>query len=204
MLTLKIFNRKVKIRTFKEMLTSEYFEMEGVIEPIKYIALQLNKDVSDLLSVKTNPTVIHRINNIDINSLDIRSLKYQGKVYTDFNILVYGIHYLAESIHKQERENSNLWVFSVALSYKKHGDFDMIKVGVIYNNLLASKAIDVIPIMNYFISKYYKKKAFTIKNLKLFIQAFPTILKTLIQHSFSFIMRKIKYRNYRKSWEKNY
>lgn len=204
MVTLRIFNRKVKIRTFTEMLTSEYLQMEGVINPLKYIALQLNKDVSDLLAVQTDPRVINHIDNIDINSLDLRSLKYQGELYTDFNILVYGIHYLAESIHKQERENSNLWVFSVALSYKKHGDFDMIKVGVIYNNLLASKAMDVIPIMNYFISKYYKKKVFTIKNSKLFIQAFPTILKMLIQRSYSFIMRKIKYRNYLKSWEKNY
>lgn len=186
------------------MLTSEYLKMEGVIDPLKYIALQLNKDVSDLLAVETNPMVFHRISNIDINALDLRSIKYQGKVYTDFNILVYGIHYLAESIHKQEKENSNLWVFAVALSYKKHGDFDMIKVGVIYNHLLASKAMDVIPIMNYFISKYYKKKAFTIKNLKLYMKAFPIILKMLIQRSYSFIMRKIKFKNYRKSWEKNY
>ena len=195
MITLRIFERKVKIRTFTEMLTSEYFKMEGVLEPIKYIALQLNKDVSDLLAVETNPMVFHRIANIDINGLDLRSIKYQGKVYTDFNILVYGIHYLAESIHKMERENSNLWVFSVALSYKKHSDFDMVKVGVIYNNLLASKAMDVIPIMNYFISKYYKKKAFTIKNLKLFILAFPIILKMLIQRLYSFIMQKTKFRS---------
>lgn len=198
MITLRIFERKVKIRTFTEMLTSEYLKMEGVIDPLKYIALQLNKDVSDLLAVETNPLVFNNIANIDIDALDLRSIKYQGKIYTDFNILVYGIHYLAESIHKQERENSNLWVFSVALSFKKHGDFDMIKVGVIYNHLLASKAMDVIPIMNYFISKYYKKKAFTIKNLRLYMKAFPIILKMLIQRLSSFIMRKIKFRNSRR------
>lgn len=198
MITLKIFNRRVKVRSFKDMTLSEYLALDGNPKVVEYLALQLNKDISELLTMEVNPLVLHRINDVDINSLNLKSIEYKGTYYTGFNAMPYGVHFLADVIFRENRDNQGLWIFAIALSFKVDEVFDIGKATIVYNDLLKMPAIDVAPIMNLFVRHYLKKKVFTIKNLLLFIKASPRVALVLIRDSWSFITRKFNYKRYQR------
>lgn len=202
MVTLKIFKRKVKVRTFKEMMVSEYLQLKGELDVVKYIALQVGEAPDFLMHCNMNHHITGKIGNIDINALDTRSVRYDGKTYIDFHNIPYGVHYTSEAIFRDKRENQNLWVFAIALNYKVSNNFNMSEIKVVYDGLMNQRAIDVIPTMNYFITGFYKKKVLTTKNLITFIKMFPTILKVSVLRLWSSTMRKIRYRKYLKSLEK--
>ncbi len=194
MINVKIFDRKVKLRSFKEMLVSEYFLLKGELDPIAYIALQTSTKVEDLMAISIDRHLITRIANIDINSFTCKSIKYKGKTYVGFETYPYGVNYMADKFARDERENLPLWIFAAALNHKRIQTFNSTDVGEVYENLLKSKAIDVIPTLNLFIKHFFKKKVFTVKNLKLFMKGFLIIPKALIQWLYNFIALKTKHK----------
>lgn len=199
MISLKIGRRKVKVRSFKDMLVSEYFQMDSRPEVVKYIALQTGNEESFIMNCEMNPHVVGRINNIDVNNIhNCQSIKFKRKIYIDFRSIPFGVHYLSETLHLDKKDNMALWTFAIALNYKKTNNFNMSEVIQVYDKLMESKALDVIPTMNYFLIGYLKKKIFTRKNLSLFIRASPIIAKALALKLWSFITQKIKYKRLQK------
>lgn len=196
MINVKIFDRKVKVRSFKEMLTSEYFQLEGSFDVLDYIALQTGNKVEDLMAVSINRRVISKIANIDINSFQCHSIKHKGTRYTGFNAFPYGVSYLAGKFAREERENLSLWIFSTALNYKITENFNIFEINKVYEDLLNRPALDVIPVLKFFNSHFDKKKVFTRTNLKIFMKTFPIIIKALAQSLSNSITRKIKRKKY--------
>ncbi len=195
MIKVKIGNRKVVLRSFKDMLVSEYFQMDREPELLKYIALQTMSDEAFIMRCEINFSVVRRINNIDVNNIyNCQSIKYKRKIYIDFESIPYGVQYLFENIQRDKKENMPLWAFAIALNYKKTGNFSINEIIEVYGDLMESKAIDVIPTMNTFIVAFFKKKLFTRRNLSTFIKIFPTIIKALARKSWNFITQKINSR----------